>query len=253
MRKDKTNIVFYCILYRIIDNVYIRLNISFRKKNNNNNNTFAASLTVSFETKSIASLPVFTPRTTHCFISTVATFAESASFTPGGSQPTHFTVFVRWCHDPVDAGIVADDFVLWIDKNNFEIFERSILVDPVRVQDTEIATETSDTLLTNTAKITAHLQLVNTVVFGFTVHNTFVVLTLATTTTDSNTVHHVSLFGFVTKTASFVWASWVSQFDNLVALTVKNCEKGRREKEKKGEGQKNERERGIGPVRGGRF
>ena len=169
------------------------ISFSSKKKTVFGHNTLAASLTVSFETKSITSLPVFTPRTTHCFISTVAAFAESASFAPGGGQSTHFTMFVRWCHDPVDTGIVADDFVLWIDKNNFEIFESSILVDPVRVQDTEIATETSNTLLANTAKITAHLQLVNTVVFGFTVHDTFVVLTLATTATDSNTVNHVGL------------------------------------------------------------
>jgi hypothetical protein len=151
----------------------------------------------------------------------VSTFAETTGGTSGRSQTTHFTVLVCWVDNPVDASIVANDSVLWVDKDDFKVLVRSILVDPVTVQDTKIGADAADTFFSNTAKGTTHLKLVDTVVFWFTVHDTFVVLAFATTTTDGDTVHGVTLLGFVSKTASFVWAGRMSQLGDFVTLTVK--------------------------------
>ncbi len=50
-------------------------------------------------------------------------------------------------HDPVDARITANCFVLRIDKDDLEVFISRILIDPVRVQDPQICTATTDSFL----------------------------------------------------------------------------------------------------------
>jgi hypothetical protein len=49
-------------------------------------------------------------------------------------QSTQLTVLVHWVHNPVDAGILADHGVLWVDQDDLEVLVRGILVDPVRVE-----------------------------------------------------------------------------------------------------------------------
>lgn len=42
---------------------------------------------------------------------------------------------VNGLHDPVDAGITPDGFVLRVDEDYLEILVRRVLIDPVRVED----------------------------------------------------------------------------------------------------------------------
>lgn len=68
--------------------------------------------------------------------------------------------------DPVDAGIAADGLVLGVDKDNLEVLVGGVLVDPVRVEDTEVGAASSDTLLSRRLERTLVLELVHTVVGG---------------------------------------------------------------------------------------
>lgn len=69
--------------------------------------------------------------------------------------------------DPVDTGITTDSFVLGVDENNFEVLVGRVLVDPVGVEDSEIGTTTTDTLLRGRLEGTLILELIHTLVGGF--------------------------------------------------------------------------------------
>lgn len=47
--------------------------------------------------------------------------------------------------DPVDAGIAANSLMLRVDKDDFEIFVRRVLVNPVGVQHPQIGAAASHT------------------------------------------------------------------------------------------------------------
>ena len=150
----------------------------------------------------------------------MTTFAETTCGATCRGQTTHLTVLVSWGNNPVDAGVVADNSVLRIDEDDFKVFEGGILVDPVTVEDTEIATDTANALLCDGTKVATHLELVDTLVLGFTVNNTLVVWALTATTADGNTVHDVTLLGFVSKTACLVWTRWVRELGDFGTLAV---------------------------------
>ena len=56
-------------------------------------------------------------------------------------------MLVDWVDNPVDAGIAADSLVLRVNENDLEVLIGRVLVDPVRIQDTQIGAATTDTLL----------------------------------------------------------------------------------------------------------
>jgi hypothetical protein len=56
-------------------------------------------------------------------------------------------VLMDWIDDPVDAGVAANSLVLRVNKDDLEVLVGGVLVDPVRVQDTQVGAATTDTLL----------------------------------------------------------------------------------------------------------
>ena len=54
---------------------------------------------------------------------------------------------VNGLDDPVNTGIAADGLVLGVDKDDLKVLVGRVLVDPVRVEDTEIGAALADTLL----------------------------------------------------------------------------------------------------------
>jgi hypothetical protein len=77
------------------------------------------------------------------------------------------TNLVNWLYDPVDPWVAANDCVLWVDEDNFEIFVGRILVDPVGVEDSEICAAAANTLFGCGFKGSLILELVDTLVGGF--------------------------------------------------------------------------------------
>ena len=75
--------------------------------------------------------------------------------------------------DPVDAGILADGLVLGVNEDDLEVLVGGVLVDPVRVQDTEVTASLADTLLRNALKTSLRLQVVHTLADGLAVGGTY--------------------------------------------------------------------------------
>lgn len=118
-------------------------------------------LTVTGERESVAAEPGGITTTTLGLVVTV-TLANSSVFDTGSSETTHFSVLVHSLADPVDAGITANGIVEGIHEDNLVKLEGGILIDPVRVEDTQVATLLSNTLLGNAAVGALELELVDT-------------------------------------------------------------------------------------------
>jgi len=99
------------------------------------------------------------------------TLVDSSVLLTGSSQSTHLSVFMDWVCDPVDTGITTDSLVLRIDEDDFEVFVGGILVDPVRVQDSEIGATTTDTFFGGGTKRSLRFELVYSLVGWFTFYD----------------------------------------------------------------------------------
>ena len=113
------------------------------------------------------------------------TLAETTRLLAGGSETSGFTVlssksaFMVWWQiwdgtnlmdrvdNPADPGVPTDSFVLRIDEDDFKVLVGRILVDPVRVEDSEIGTSTSYTFFGGGSKGALVLELVDTLVCRF--------------------------------------------------------------------------------------
>ena len=73
-------------------------------------------------------------------------------------------MLVRGVDDPVDARVVADLLVGGVYHDDFVVFHCGVLVDPVRVQYTQVSVLASSLLLSKRLQVTFKLQLVNTLV-----------------------------------------------------------------------------------------
>ena len=100
-----------------------------------------------------------------CLVVSV-TLAQTTRLLASCGETTRFTVLVDRVDDPVDAGVATDSLVLGINENDLEVFVGGVLVDPVRVENTQVGAATSDTLLSGRLQGSLVLELVNTLVGG---------------------------------------------------------------------------------------
>ena len=100
-----------------------------------------------------------------CLVVSV-TFAQTTRLLASSGETTRFTVLVDRVDDPVDAGVAADGLVLRVNEDNLEVLVGRVLVDPVRVENSQVGAATSDTLLSSRLEGSLVLQLVNTLVGG---------------------------------------------------------------------------------------
>merc|ERR1719183_1529475 len=123
-------------------------------------------------------------------------------------------------HNPVDAGIVANGVVAGGNENDLEILVRSVLVNPVRVQYAQVATDTANTLFGDRTQVAFCFEH-NTLVLRLTVNNTLSVGTLASTTAHSNAEDDIPLFGLVSEATGLVWTRgpcYTTDFRKLAVL-----------------------------------
>jgi len=161
----------------------------------------------------------------------VSTLAESSGLASCRGKSTALTVLVYRVTDPVDTRIITDLRVGRIDKDDLIVLHGSVLVNPVRVEYAKIGELASDLLLCNRLKISLELKVVNTLVLGLTENHTTMVLTLTSSTTDSDTYNNVSLLCLVTKTVSLFGTSGLAHANHLRALTVLPCANTKEETE----------------------
>ena len=110
--------------------------------------------------------------------------------------------------------------VVGIDEDNLVVLVNTVLVNPVRVQNTQITATTADTLLSNRAEPTLELEVVDTLADGLAVRRTLRDRLLAVATADADTVDNITLLGLVTEAARLVGARRAGGTVNDVQLAV---------------------------------
>ena len=83
-------------------------------------------------------------------------------------------MFVNWIDNPLNAWIIPDLLMIRINQNDFIIFHGSILIDPIRIQNTQIGIFASHLFFGHTLQVTFKFQLIDTLIFGFAKHHTYV-------------------------------------------------------------------------------
>jgi hypothetical protein len=127
---------------------------------------------------------------------------------------------VNWVNDPVDSWVFADSLVAWVDENHFVVFVGRVLVDPVRVENSQVGAAATNSLFGGGAKRSLVLELVDTLVGGLAVGGTLARRSLATTTTNADAVDDKALLGLVSETASLVGTRRTRSAVNYVELTI---------------------------------
>lgn len=122
--------------------------------------------------------------------------------------------------NPVDARVAADSLVLRVDEDNLEVLVGRVLVNPVGVEDTEVGTSATDTLLGGGLERTLVLQLADTLVGGLAVCDTLGYGSLAATTTNADAVDDEALLGLVSQSAGLVRARRTRSAVDDVQLSV---------------------------------
>jgi len=146
-------------------------------------------------------------------------FAQPTRLLAGCREATGFAVLVNRFDDPVYPRVATDGGVLWVDENDFEILVGRILVDPVGVEDSKICASSAYTLFGSGFERSLVFELVDTLVGRFAICSTLGNRLLATTTSDTNAVNHVSLLSFVAQATSLVGTGGSSGAVNDIELT----------------------------------
>lgn len=91
---------------------------------------------------------------------------ETTRLLAGSGETTGLAVLVDGVDDPVDARVLADGLVLGVDEDHLVVLVGRVLVDPVRVEDSEVGAAAADTLLGRGLEGSLVLELVHTLVGG---------------------------------------------------------------------------------------
>ena len=119
-------------------------------------------LSVSLKVEGVVSLPCLSPTSSGFVVS--VTLAQATRLLSCSGETARFTVLVDRINDPVDARIASNSLVLRINENNLEVLVSRVLIDPVRVQDTQVGATASNTLLGSRLERSLVLELVHTLV-----------------------------------------------------------------------------------------
>lgn len=76
------------------------------------------------------------------------------------------TYLVHGVDDPVDSGVSADGLVRRVNEDDFKVFVCRVLVDPVRVEDSQVGASSTNSFFGRGAEGSLVLQLVDTLVGG---------------------------------------------------------------------------------------
>merc|ERR1711962_1264720 len=117
---------------------------------------------------------------------------------------TQLAVFHDGLADPVDARITTDCFVHGVDHDDFVIQVCGVLTNPIGAEHTESTSQTSCSLLCFRSSTPLKFDLVDTFTLGFTVCCSLGNRLLTSSTSQTNTVNHVPLFGTVTESSRSV-------------------------------------------------
>ena len=134
----------------------------------------------------------------------VATGEETSVLLASGSEASSISALVLVGGNPVDSGVAGDSLVVGVNEDDFEELEGSVLTDPVGVENSEVSATSGNSLLSGGTVRAVGLQLVDTLVDGLAVDDTLGDGSLAATSSNSDSVDHVSLLGLVAELSGLV-------------------------------------------------
>lgn len=168
------------------------------------------------------------------------TLAETTGLLAGSCKTASLAVLVL--DDPVDARVLADGSVRWVDAethnnqsqwtenanrlkrgcspDDLEVLVDTVLVDPVRVEHAEVSALATDTLLSGGTQAALVFEVVDTLADGLAEGGTLGNRLLPVTAADTDAVDDVSLLCLVPQAARLVRARRARSAVNDVQLTV---------------------------------
>ena len=132
--------------------------------------------------------------------------SESSVSLSNGGKTSAFSVFVFIGSNPVDSSVSSNGFVEWVNEDDFVEFVCAILTNPVRVEDSKVSASLSYSVFSDSSVGSAWLELVDTLVNGFTVNDTLANWSLSSTSSDSDSVDDITLLSLVTELSGLVWS-----------------------------------------------
>ena len=132
----------------------------------------------------------------------------------------------------------TNSLVVGVNEDDLVVLVNTVLVNPVRVQDTQVAASLANTLFRNALQAALGLEVVDTLADGLAVGSTYKIqlqklfpltspskrtlgdLLLAVTPPDTDTVDNVALLGLVAETTSLVGARGAGCAVDNVQLAV---------------------------------
>ena len=107
-----------------------------------------------------------------------------------------------------------------VNEDDLVVLVNTVLVNPVRVQNSEVSASASNTFFSSAPQASLRLELGDTLVDGLAVGGTLGDVLLAVTATDTDTVDNIALLGLVAETTSLVGARGTRSTVDNVQLTV---------------------------------
>jgi len=135
----------------------------------------------------------------------VSSVVKSSCFSSSRGESSEFSVLHCGSGDPINSRISPYCLVGWVHQNNFVKFECGILIDPVGIQNSEIGSTSSNSLLSDGFQIPFGFELINTLTLWLSIHNSLPHRSLPASSPHTNAKDHVALFGFVSKSTRLVW------------------------------------------------
>jgi hypothetical protein len=129
---------------------------------------------------------------------------ETSGLLAGGGLSSEFSVGHLAGADPVDARVVSDSGVVGIDHDDFVEFVRSILSNPVGVEDSEVRALAANTLFSSGLVSSLLLELADTLVDGLSEDGSLSDGTLSSSTSDADSVDNVTLSSLVSELSGLI-------------------------------------------------
>jgi len=140
---------------------------------------------------------VLPPGRPHWSVVVAVSFSETTVLLANAGQATGLTPLVDGLSDPADTRISGNSLVIRVDEYDFVVFVNAVLVNPVRVQDSQVSATPSNTLFSGAAQSALELEVVDTLTNGLAVCSTLWHGLLPVTPPDTDTIDNISLLGLV--------------------------------------------------------
>lgn len=148
------------------------------------------------------------------------TLGNTSGLLTSSSETSSFSVLVDWVDNPVDSWVSSDGVVGWVHQDNLEVLVGGVLVNPVRVQHSQVGGSSANSLLSGDSQGLLVLELSNTLVGWLTVGSTLWHRSLSATSSDSDTEDHEALLGLVAQSSGLVWSRRSGSSVDDVLLSV---------------------------------